>query len=291
MIVAVVCATFLAVLFIWGFFRSKRVGGERSATLKAFKTDPHYERELAVFYKLKKAKFTSENMVREGAEQNRKLAAQLIKDGAELVLGMDLVSPWENFQVVYVVMPHAAFKVNSLKNGGSDYGLNLKFQNEFSVRSRPWATSSTTTTKNASVVGQAVVGGALAGGAGAVVGAVNAASKNSSGGKTTTTHNFESMYRIAYGERAHPVDSIFISTDLFEKFGQPPEKYVIKKAKNYWHLSYQIDSFNKYSDLMLDKDRKGLDKLFSYIDKIYQDHAATAKHKYNYDHFTAKDFA
>lgn len=291
MIVGVVCAAFLVTLFIWGFFRAKRVKGDKSSMLKAFKTDSHYKRELAVFYNLKKAKFASENMVREGAEKNTKLAAQLIKDGAELVLGMDLVSPWENFQVVYVVMPHAAFKVDSLKNGGSHYGLNLKFQNEFSVRSRSWATSSTTTTKNASVIGQAVVGGALAGGAGAVVGAVNAASQNSAGGKTTTTHNFESMYRIAYGERAHPVDSIFISTDLFEKFGQPPEKYVIKKAKNYWHLSYQLDSFGKYSDLMLDKDRKDLDKLFSYIDKIFQDHAASAKHKYRYDYFTDNDFA
>ena len=300
MIIVVIFITCI-VIMIWLLVSGKREARERLLMLEKFKTDPYYKNELAMLRSLGKTEFVSDgDTIRRkggiGAKKNIELAAQLIKEGAELVLGMGLVSSWGNSdsrRAICVVMPHAAFSAG-LPTNTALIRLNLEFQDDFKVSSHAFATSSTTTKKKASVVGQAVAGGILAGGAGAVVGAINAASQNSSGGKTITTYdNYENEYFVDDKRLGRRVDSILINTKLFEKFGRPPEKYVVSRGQDYWQLSY-IETIGTRSlgyRQLTDKNRRNLDELFNYIDTIYQDHAATAKDRYHYNYFCSSDFA
>ena len=292
MIIAVILITGIVLLIIWLFWRVKRVENDTSLMQKAFKTDPYYKNELAVLCNLEKAEFVSDGQIiaRKGGAKNIDLTAHLIKEGAELILSMGLDMSWnDRGRTICVVMPHAAFRIGVPINT-TCISLNLEFQDDFRVSSDSFSTSSTTTVKKARVVGQAVAGGILAGGAGAVVGAINAASQNSSGGKSVTTYDgYERVYYIDDKKYGRKIDSILINTKLFEKFGRPPEKYVVRRGQDYWQL-LSDHSFLGCS-VLTDKHRTNLDELFNYIDTIFQDHAANAKDRYRYDYFTFSDFA
>lgn len=250
-----------------------------------FNAQSRFEKERVMLRTLQKTQFAKYSpKTPKDLSKNMDKLEGLIEDGATAVFCGGIVSVWKNLYI-NVVMPNAVITKRDKNNDGQawEYDVDSRFTE------RPWVVpfdetiSTRTEKKQSSVVGQALVGGAIAGGVGAVVGAANAVSQNAVGGKTHTSKTTTTRYCLKYnflggGE----IDTILISTSVFERIGQPPEKFVVKKNEKYWCLQ-AVESFSRRNhglddDLLSGVDSAEHEKLKKFIDKLFDCYKANDRH-------------
>jgi len=263
---------------------------ENKKAKEAFLSDKFYDKERALIQKLegihlKKIPLLSLNVPKESEyKQNMQEIIPLIDRGAEVILGTGLAVPNEE-QRIDIIMPHAivrkSYSVYQTADGKRkrrvSHALDTRFKEIVSEGSFDEIVSVSSKTKQASVVGQAIAGGIIAGDVGAMVGAANAVSQNASGGKKVSHIKTAKRYKLKLSSSNEAVDTIIISTALFERFGMPPEELVKSRKQNYWLIQDNISG----GDRRLTSAQNQLPHiaLKVYLDKILADHKSNAQHK------------
>lgn len=179
---------------------------------------------------------SSGNIIHEPEKQtvNRQKLIELLYDGADIVMASGINYPaLSHSGGVDVVTPSVVIQkrfnfATRVTGTASVIATNVMWVNHF-------LPEKITRTGQASVVGQAVVGGVIAGGVGAVVGAVDAASKNASGGVERTV-GLRKHYFLASVYGGEMIDTICVKTSVIRHFGAPPEAFVVEKNSDYWLL-------------------------------------------------------
>jgi len=230
------------------FYKSPNLQNERDLLSKL--------KDIESFYPINKNSSTSSE---EAYDENHKMLTDFIKAGALVVIASGTTTQSVSTAGVDVITPEVVFQRN--------FNLGTRVISTASVKTSDIVfvkglAEKITQKKQASVVGQAVAGSVIAGGAGAVVGAINAASNNASGGKEVTV-GLRNYYYLNLMYSGEMIDTIYINTSVIDRFGAPPKEFVVKKDTDYW----RIEATPK-NQMLGGLDRSVYDDYVAYITKV-----------------------
>lgn len=127
------------------------------------------------------------------------------------------------------------------------------------------------------VATQTTLGGILGGSTGAIIGAANAIQQNDAGGEKNTTglkkfYGLQSLYGFG------TIDTIYISTALIKKIGDPPKHFVVSRTDAYWVLEDERTAYSG-NGMIGGYDGKPHEELVNYIVKAMQFYFDNCKYK------------
>ena len=257
-----ILVAFIAVIvFVVKFFGKaiKEDEAKRADFANKLKNDPAYRAEAKLhkkfdeltlsggggFYNTRRYSYMS---FEECVEKNIENCVEYLQDGALMVCTENLVAPWSdvsNGAAIYAYAPHSTFRkeIKSFEYGGHESFNVLPANIGFGIKKYFGVSDITITNKKSSVTGSAIAGGILAGGVGAVVGAVHAMDKNTSGGTDKVNVSGSNFYGVSlYSNR---IDYIVISKKVIDRVKEPDEKYVLTKNDKYCVIHQGLASPNQ----------------------------------------------
>ena len=201
-------------------------------------------------------------------EENRKVCADFLDDGAIMVCAHNTTDPdpqFHNFnlgQGLYIYTPNAVFRKVKDFQSGAEIEAILSPGMGFGIKGELIAECVTVDNKK-SVAKSAAIGGIIGGAAGAVVGAAYAAEKNNAG-PTTKAVAGGMIYSLQLFTEW--IDTVFISKRVSQFCPPPPKEFIQHETETYWILNIPA----------ITRSKETLQEPLDYLNRIVGHLAATA---------------